>query len=668
MKARRRTAVIAILTAVAPSMGVAPTSALMLPDGPDPTGSPWKGSATTTDVFSGETSSMLVGSLYPAEGVEGEVGWESWTCDYVRTTRVTTTGPLMDFAHSSTMVQWTVPALVEAEYSLSCDGSYEFDPLGEDPPRSCGASVGASLVASGPAAEGLSILYLRDIRNWSSEALLGEVSWSIDNFSDSCGVTAIEVLTEVVAHGDGDMSGTLTAEHLRSGAVLEGIDLGEYQGVTWTESWRYEYDGCSLNADAKCETIQWRVLPRMDDDNGDGILDNRYVEGRLSDPLEAFQQVDVVLDACPGTGVSWLVDGATQQAGGACRIVVPLPEGEHTVSASSPGAGTSTVVIDPKHLMIVGLGDSYGSGEGVPNLVRRDGHRVAQWDQKSCHRSRYSAQAQAALRLEKADEHSAVTFLHLACSGATTFKGVLDEYPDPPGGGSQEPQVVEASEITISNPVDAVLLSLGGNDIGFAAIIQECILQGECPTHKKLGKTLHKRTQNNLINAEVGHDTANACLTMTNYEACPAPTWLHVPSDRVYLTEYPSLGRDSRGNYCDVVMSGFEADELRWATEVVQEGRPGTTWRYKGRDLGIENPGLNRLIRSLDSVPGHFTPVKGVFNASRKHGYCARDPWVVKFRESYDTQGDKFGTMHPNRSGQKAYGRIIANTIVKDLT
>ena len=120
--------------------------------------------------------------------------------------------------------------------------------------------------------------------------------------------------------------------------------------------------------------------------------------------------------------------------------------------------------------------------------------------------------------LEMADPHTSVTFLSFACSSATINTHTFDDAPiwDPyrrypqyplvkdrgsgilgPGCGQEPPdpdrpqdnqlpsqisQVVAAltNNGTIpARPVDALLISAGGNDMGFVPIIQLCALYGD---------------------------------------------------------------------------------------------------------------------------------------------------------------------------------------------
>ena len=119
-------------------------------------------------------------------------------------------------------------------------------------------------------------------------------------------------------------------------------------------------------------------------------------------------------------------------------------------------------------LFIVGMGDSFASGEGNPDVpVRFSPDRAAdydatlagyparigdwraigdkkfieenaRWQDQACHRSLYSHQLRAALQIAVEDPHRAVTYVGVACSGAETVFGLFLRYkghewvPNPP--------------------------------------------------------------------------------------------------------------------------------------------------------------------------------------------------------------------------------------------
>jgi hypothetical protein len=59
--------------------------------------------------------------------------------------------------------------------------------------------------------------------------------------------------------------------------------------------------------------------------------------------------------------------------------------------------------------------------------------------------------------------------------------------------------------------------------------------------------------------------------------------------------------------------------------------------------------------------------VGGVAERFRGHGYCASDSWIVHHEVSVAQQGNRTGTMHPNRKGQNAYAEVLLEQLRPDL-
>jgi hypothetical protein len=163
----------------------------------------------------------------------------------------------------------------------------------------------------------------------------------------------------------------------------------------------------------------------------------------------------------------------------ACLIVaVALLAPVAPAAADGPGVGTPTVVT---------LGDSAISGEagrwaGNTNMAswRVDAlGPTAYWDTptgeaiRGCHRSK-AAQAHIG---------DGVVSANLACSGAKTttggtaagqdFKPGIDYYSD---GQGRKGQALALQEYASTHNVKAVVVTIGANNYGFAAIVERCVL------------------------------------------------------------------------------------------------------------------------------------------------------------------------------------------------
>jgi hypothetical protein len=124
-----------------------------------------------------------------------------------------------------------------------------------------------------------------------------------------------------------------------------------------------------------------------------------------------------------------------------------------------------------------------------PNdLAAFEGAR-ARWLSPKCHRSVYGYQMRTALALAVKHEKISVTYLPLGCTGATIPEGILGgkkarEMPlrgDLMQNGDVAAQIVDLRNFLFSGgkkarDIDALLLTIGANDIGFAELVAHTLL------------------------------------------------------------------------------------------------------------------------------------------------------------------------------------------------
>lgn len=214
-----------------------------------------------------------------------------------------------------------------------------------------------------------------------------------------------------------------------------------------------------------------------------------------------------------------------------------------TVDVSSGSEATQRVAteIAVRDIFIAGLGDSIASGEGNPDRPialsdegfcfrsylgtassqyfrpSRAGYKggraceapetlqvwqkqSALWLNSACHRSLYSYQTQTALALAVQYPHIAVTYLPLACTGATIADGLfgsqrarecLPSKTFNTCSGTVNGQLDELREALTAakrrqpdRKLDLVLLSIGANDIYFSGLVADVIV--DTPTERAL--------------------------------------------------------------------------------------------------------------------------------------------------------------------------------------
>ena len=368
-------------------------------------------------------------------------------------------------------------------------------------------------------------------------------------------------------------------------------------------------------------------------------------------------------------------NGVERLGGRPCRVSLAAPaQGVYPVTLKvTDGNGqtaTTTGSVTIRDILIVSMGDSYASGEGNPDRpseVSNNGGPVVigppTWADKACHRSWKSAPALAAAAIERADWHTSVTFVSVACSGAKITNGLLDVYPDPPGAAPGDAPLVRQVEQmrrllcpredsrlclgpfrTEPRHIDALLLGVGGNDLGFGPIIRKCAergIQGPDCQHRP----------------DVLSQVASGLAGLPNsYRALKNEINRTLSFSTAYITEYPDPTHGADRDVCPeirLVGAGgpfdglIDRDEVAWAYEAL-------VWP------------LNQAVSAAAADNG-WRFVGGLADASLTHGYCTADRWFTQYPESIRTQQTEHGTLHPNRLGQHAAGQLLTAAIRPNL-
>lgn len=414
----------------------------------------------------------------------------------------------------------------------------------------------------------------------------------------------------------------------------------------------------------------------------------------------------VAFNACRSTGspvkYTWSVDGEQVGVETACDgFEYEFPEeGTHTVllvvedAAGEEELEVSEVVV--RDLLIFGVGDSYASGEGNPD-VDADAEGGPQWQNRRCHRSEYSGQVRAAQMIEEADPHTSVTFVHLACSGGRIHKGLLGEYEGiEPDGMSAVPQMNRVAELAGEHEIDALFVSIGGNDVNFANVVEACVLGEVCheddpvadPTIQAAASLIcsasgsfkeecedylnpvpldpdsldartifevHSKAED-VDGMDIGQDGLDDLPNNYRDLAGEIVGSLGMDPGRVYLTEIPDVTRDEHGQICawpTEAPSGV-SEALRVALQEIP-GVTQTEMQWASDHVTVE---LREAMHT--AAEGHgWQFVEGVDARFKGHGYCAAFPWLVRLQNTFQIQGDKNGALHPNIEGHGAYAEAI---------
>ncbi len=316
-------------------------------------------------------------------------------------------------------------------------------------------------------------------------------------------------------------------------------------------------------------------------------------------------------------------------------VVVLLAAASPLVTA--PLSGVAHAAAGPPPLNIVALGDSYASG---------DGDIGAGWTDAACLRSASAAPEQAADQLSSIRP---VSFSSLAC-----YDTVVE---NPQDGNPAHSLLDQLGQIdpTRTDPVDALTISVGGNDIGFSTIVTDCMIPlNTCSVDPTLVSDVEAALNTGLP------DELNDLVTAINQRN---------DIDNVFLTAYPDPTTGPGGVYCGSPgpYPGFEDFQFI--------DQPDSAWASQSV-IDRLNADLAQAVTNADKQAGpHATwyYVGAIQNAFYGHGFCTgvgspdlslwtTPRYVETPDDSSTSQGDILGTMHPDNLGQQ----VIADILYKD--
>ncbi|SRR6266567_163284 len=267
--------------------------------------------------------------------------------------------------------------------------------------------------------------------------------------------------------------------------------------------------------------------------------------------------------ADPSGGVTKIVDAWTpgpSQAGSTDRVEFDAVDME--------GIGTScAVTIRVPSIEYVALGDSFSSGEGVPDFIGGT----------KCHRS------VSAYPLVFAAAVDIMRVRFAACSGAK-IPNILNR------GQHKEPRQLDALEPATT----LITLTIGGNDATFGKTVFECVTLPRCDV--LLGESTRRRI-------------AGLQLALFDLYASIRASAKHAP---IFVLGYPRLLTEARKKFQDC--HGLGKHERRWIDSM--GGLLDSVIQEAVRELDERHP---------DEPPIVFVPTAETF---RTHEGCGESPWI----------------------------------------
>lgn len=424
-----------------------------------------------------------------------------------------------------------------------------------------------------------------------ADALRVELKWRVENpfrFFNNPADTEVHRATYLALQPDERASPILSAERALSAREPEGWAEAMYDKTCW-DSARNRFT-CKEQKSGYINPESHRVIVEIS-----GVEDENVTCTWLTSPRGSKKSRGAVLKRACKEPV---------------KLDVPYPGGMK-VTVEVGGTEVAGTDIKVKDILVAAMGDSFGSGEGNPDVaVRFSRERAidygkaekspelvgyparvgpwkqigdkdfvagsARWNDTACRRSLYSHQLRTALQLAVEDPHRAVTYTGVACSGAEVTAGLFLRYkgnewvPNPPDlsqisaiaaaqcGNHDAPAkdypeayhmngvvkelvgglVLRRCEQEDARKIDLLLVSIGGNDIGFARLVANAVLADDALVRQLGG----------WFGQVQGNAEADQLITTVDerYKALNRALHgiLHMSweeSDRVILTAYPPL-------------------------------------------------------------------------------------------------------------------------------
>jgi PKD repeat protein/flagellar hook assembly protein FlgD len=298
-------------------------------------------------------------------------------------------------------------------------------------------------------------------------------------------------------------------------------------------------------------------------------------------------------------------------------------------------------------LTYVALGDSYSSGEGVgPFRTGTDNN-----DGTGCHRSGTGSFASQLKAAHPTLAPGTVKFA--ACSGA-----VVDSFLNPNTDNPGEPAQLTQLEGT---NVDLLSFSVGGNDVGFARILKDCIdtplgWSSNCPTQDSgNGQTINERAISDVL-------ALGPKLRLLYHEILERTTYS--TPNKVVVVGYPQIFSNDSGGGCSRPAKqedGTHASKLTWGLTASE-----VTW------LANMTKSLNNMIE-YEALRAGFL-FADVEHALDGHDACSSDPWVhgvtlkTHYLRAFAQQVDPLSqwSFHPTRAGQGAIANVVAGVLASN--
>jgi GDSL-like Lipase/Acylhydrolase family len=243
-----------------------------------------------------------------------------------------------------------------------------------------------------------------------------------------------------------------------------------------------------------------------------------------------------------------------------------------------------------------------------------------------------------------------ITFVSVAQSGAEIEDGLLRPQRDFRNVG-QIDEVVEMlrnprDPSQLLRPVDVLMMSIGGNDVGFSGTLSdmttEKIIIGMLWSTGATQREVRDRIETSLRELPAKYDRLNDVIRDK------------LDPKVVLIPEYPTALFDGKGGRPTDGCGLFEIT-----------GPQGVS-KSDAALIEVMGNRLNDVVRDA-AARNDWTVATGVARQFKRHGYCSGQSYFVFAEESCNRQDDLEGTMHPNRAGTRVVAQLLGDALRRAL-
>lgn len=324
---------------------------------------------------------------------------------------------------------------------------------------------------------------------------------------------------------------------------------------------------------------------------------------------------------------------------------------------------------------VVAMGDSYISGEGgrwAGNANTSPGGDVWGTDRRAdcpdgkdcvygdtsydggnrCDRSEISPLTSAVFDGIAGERH-----FNIACSGARTEHIISESYQGEP------PQAEQLARLAKDNDIRMIVVSIGGNDLGFKDIITDCVKRYWVGV---VGSTCNPGSPNPALDQKLEQTRQNVSDALRKIRSVMTDAGYASEDYELVLSTYPNpLPRSSQMRYDDSIRYSaggcpFRDSDADWARDELMP-KLTTALRTASDETGAS------LLDVQDVFAGHELCSRSAQQATSANSRAKPLPesdaeWVRWVPYQFETtkgwlwgsQGDKQEAVHPNAYGQRA--------------